>query len=113
MTLDFWSTIPLKHIAVIADQSPISNCSLIDAVLLFTDYNNINNYTSDPISINALYSIFNPPSITPLYDIKSAKLLGCDMSASLYQATYPTVLSKPWNNYQQNKTTNKWYGPSC
>ena len=113
VTLDFGRTIPITQIVVIADQTPTSDRSLMGAVLSIADYNNIDNYTSDPISINASYSIFNPPLITPLYDIKSAKPLNCDMSASLYQVMYPTVLSKPWDNYQQNKTKNNWYGPSC
>ena len=113
VTLDFGRTIPLTQIVVIAKQIPETNYSLIGAVLTIADYNNIDNYTSDPITTNASYSIFNPPATTPLYDIKSANPLNCDMSASLYQAIYPNVLTNHWTNYQENKNSTFWYGPSC
>ena len=113
--LDFGKEIPLTQIGIQSTSSPVSNYSMIGAIVTVSDNNNVTIYTSDPIPTNASFTVFNLPWTTPLQTIESMIPLSCDMSASLYKYEHPSVDKNVWNSYLSlgKQQGYQWYGPSC
>jgi len=115
--LDFGHVIPITQIVIINPQGAIVPPNLINAILTIGDQNNNINYTSNPITQNSSYNIFNPPSVSVLTDINKAIPLFCDMSKKLYSTLHQSTIGTkdPWTYYTTTGSTagDSWYGPTC
>ena len=114
--LDFGRVIPITQIIVINPTGMVPAPNLIGAILTIGDQNNNINYTSNSITENTMYNIFNPPSVSVITDIKGAKPLSCEMSTLLYSSKYTVPANTSPYTYFTNSGSalgHSWYGPPC
>ena len=97
--VDFGRVIPLTQIILEGKYKPSGSYSISGAFLSSSDYNNVVNYTSNPILMDASFTVFDPPSVSCKQSITAAYLTNCNMSASLFKRMYSSVTTDPWNHY--------------